>query len=206
MSVVFYNFRSNRLIVFLLLCCLSCTSTSNSVPEEDQTLNKELFDVFMSSKFGAKVLIPKDFELSTYNHDFYKWVYKKQKRVKLVFVDNPDFKGKVFDTQESQLHLVFCEVNSNQDICTVLDSVNRKVWDLSDADSLLVERTSCDISSYDGKWFLNTKTMGGACKASLFQSKNRKLLCYYLTKEYHDNEKQMTAMGDSILSTIEFFD
>lgn len=208
MFVVLNYFRNYWLTTLILVFGLfSCDTNNVTIEKESQDLNKDLFDTFMFSQFGAKVVLPNGFKLSTYDKSFYKWVYVDKKRVKVTFTDGPDFKGKIFDTQEKQLHITFCELKKHGTLCEALDSVNRVVWRINNArDSLLVSEGKCDSAVFEGKWYLNTKTIGGDCKAKVFKRKNKSLLCYYQTKELGVDNKEMAAIGDSILSTIEFFD
>lgn len=208
MSVVFDYFRSYRLVVLVLvLGVFSCDTTNVTLEKEDQELNQALFDVFMSSQFAAEVVLPKGFELTTYDKSFYKWTYKQKHRVKVTFSDGPDFKGKFFDTQEKQLHLVFCKVESYKSLRETINSMNRVAWGIDNVqDSLLVMGKGFDNHEFEGKWYLNTKTIGGDCRAKVFKGKEADLLCYYLTKENSDEKKEMSTIGDSVLRTIEFFD
>lgn len=206
MSVVFNNIRSYWLaLVSLSLLVCSCSETTR-IPEESQGLNRELFNVFLKTNFGAELELPKGVVLKNYDKTHYRWRLKKEKRVKMSFTDNPDFKATVFDPQDSQLHLVFCKLGSNMPICDAIDSLNRVVWELDDVqDSLLVDRTEVSTGNFEGKWFLNSKTIGGNCRGKIWETKKAKLLVYYMTKEYNDDKKEMSALGDSVLNTIDFF-
>ena len=207
MYIVFDNIRGYWVVTILFSFLLfSCSDGKVIMEEENQNLNRELFDFFMISNFDTKVKLPSDFVLTSYDKGYYKWSLIKEKRVKMTFSDTPDFKATIFDSRDYQLHIVFCELKSNVPICNAIDSINRIVWRITDVkDSLLVDKHHFTSKDYQGNWYLNSKTLGGYCHAKIWNGNNKKLLVYYMSKEYGDDEMQMSVIGDKILNTIDIF-